>query len=131
MSKDYSADDIVVLSGLEAVRKNPWMYVGSVSEAGSQQLLYELVYNSVDETLAGACTRIRVTLGADYCRVEDDGRGIPTEIHLGEGVSACEVVLTTLHSGSKFSRGSYRFSAGLHGVGLSCVNALSERLKVE
>ena len=131
MSKDYSADDIVVLSGLEAVRKNPWMYVGSVSEAGVHQLLSELVYNSVDEALAGACKRIRVTLGADSCRVEDDGRGIPTEIHPGEGVSACEVVMTKLHSGSKFSRGSYRFSAGLHGVGLSCVNALSERLTVE
>ncbi len=130
MSKSYSADDIVVLSGLEAVRKNPWMYVGSVSEAGSQQLLRELVYNSVDEALAGACSQISVTLGPGSCRVEDDGRGIPTEIHPGEGVSACEVVLTKLHSGSKFSRGSYRFSAGLHGVGLSCVNALSERLKV-
>ena len=131
MNKDYSADDIVVLSGLEAVRKNPWMYVGSVSEAGSQQLLHELVYNSVDEALAGACRKIRVTLGSDECQVEDDGRGIPTEIHPEEGVSACEVVLTKLHSGSKFSRGSYRFSAGLHGVGLSCVNALSERLTVE
>ncbi|MFI5348821.1 MAG: methyltransferase domain-containing protein [Elusimicrobiota bacterium] len=131
MSKDYSADDIVVLSGLEAVRKNPWMYVGSVSEAGTQQLLNELVYNSVDEALAGECSRIRVVLGADHCRVEDDGRGIPTEIHPGEGVSACEVVLTKLHSGSKFSRDAYRFSAGLHGVGLSCVNALSERLTVE
>ena len=131
MSKGYSADDIVVLSGLEAVRKNPWMYVGAVSEAGAHQLLYELVYNSVDEALAGACWKIKVTLGKDFCRVEDDGRGIPTEIHLGEGVSACEVVLTKLHSGSKFSRGSYRFSAGLHGVGLSCVNALSDRLSIE
>jgi DNA gyrase subunit B len=131
MSEGYSADDIVVLSGLDAVRKNPWMYVGSVSDAGAQQLLSELVYNSVDEALAGACTKIRVTLGADECRVEDDGRGIPTETHPGEGVSACEVVLTKLHSGSKFSRDSYRFSAGLHGVGLSCVNALSERLSVE
>ncbi|MFI5361133.1 MAG: methyltransferase domain-containing protein [Elusimicrobiota bacterium] len=131
MSEGYPADDIVVLSGLEAVRKNPWMYVGSVSAAGSEQLLRELVYNSVDEALAGACKRILVTLDEDHARVEDDGRGIPTELHRGEGVSACEVVLTKLHSGSKFSRGAYRFSAGLHGVGLSCVNALSRRLTVE
>jgi DNA gyrase subunit B len=131
MSSGYSAGDIVVLSGLEAVRKNPWMYVGSVAEAGAEQLLHELVYNSVDEALAGACTRVAVALGKDGCRVEDDGRGIPTEIHPGEGVSAAEVVLTKLHSGSKFSRGSYRFSAGLHGVGLSCVNALSEKLSLE
>ncbi|MBU2574735.1 MAG: methyltransferase domain-containing protein [Elusimicrobia bacterium] len=131
MSKDYSAREIVVLSGLEAVRKNPWMYVGSVSEAGCHQLLWELVYNSVDEALSGACSKIGVTLGADHCRVEDDGRGIPTELHPAEGVSACEVVFTKLHSGSKFFRDSYRFSAGLHGLGLSCVNALSERLTVE
>jgi DNA gyrase subunit B len=131
MSKNYSVRDIVVLSGLEAVRKNPWMYVGSVSEAGYHQLLWELVYNSVDEALSGACSKIAVTLWDDHCRVEDDGRGIPTEIHPGEGISACEVVLTRLHSGSKFSRASYRFSAGLHGLGLSCVNALSGKLKVE
>jgi DNA gyrase subunit B len=131
MSKNYSARDIVVLSGLEAVRQNPWMYVGSVSEAGYHQLLWELVYNSVDEALAGACSKVRVTLASDHCVVEDDGRGIPTEVLPGEGVSACEVVLTKLHSGSKFSRASYRFSAGLHGLGLSCVNALSERLTVE
>jgi DNA gyrase subunit B len=130
MSKSYSSRDIVVLSGLEAIRKNPWMYVGSVSESGAHQLLWELVYNSVDEALAGACTKISVTLGAGSCRVEDDGRGIPTETHPAEGVSACEVVLTRLHSGSKFSRDAYRFSAGLHGLGLSCVNALSERLEV-
>lgn len=131
MSKNYSVRDIIVLSGLEAVRKNPWMYVGSVSEAGYHQLLWELVYNSVDEALAGACSKIGVTLADDHCAVEDNGRGIPTEIHPGEGVSACEVVLTKLHSGSKFSRDSYRFSAGLHGLGLSCVNALSERLTAE
>ncbi len=131
MSKAYSARDIVVLSGLEAVRKNPWMYVGSVSETGFHQLFYELVYNSVDEALSGACSRIGVTLGADHCRVEDDGRGIPTEPHPTEGIPACEVVMTKLHSGSKFSRVAYRFSAGLHGVGLSCVNALSRRLTVE
>jgi DNA gyrase subunit B len=107
------------------------MYVGSVAEAGYHQMLWELVYNSVDEALAGACTRISVTLGAGQCTVEDDGRGIPTDLHPAEGVSACEVVLTRLHSGSKFSRASYRFSAGLHGLGLSCVNALSERLTVE
>ncbi|MFH1618481.1 MAG: methyltransferase domain-containing protein [bacterium] len=144
MSRDYSAHDIVVLSGLEAVRKNPWMYVGSVSEAGFHQLLCELVYNSVDEAFSGACSKIVVTLGTDYCSVEDDGRGIPTDIHPTEGVSACEVVLTRLHSGCKFFRDSFdsaqdgklvepsfRFSAGLHGVGLSCVNALSEWLRVE
>ena len=131
MSKAYSAGDIVVLSGLEAIRKNPWMYVGSVSEAGAHQLLWELVYNSVDEALAGACSKISVTPGPGFCKVEDDGRGIPTELHPAEGVSACEVVLTKLHSGSKFFRDAYRFSAGLHGLGLSCVNALSKRLTVE
>ncbi len=131
MTTRYSAGDIVVLSGLEAVRKNPWMYVGAVSDDGAHQLLYELVYNSVDEVLAGACSKVSVTLGRNHCRVEDDGRGIPTEIHPGEGVPAAEVVLTKLHSGSKFSRKSYRFSAGLHGVGLSCVNALSDRLAVD
>jgi len=131
MSKAYSAGDIVVLSGLEAIRKNPWMYVGSVSEAGAHQLLWELVYNSVDEALAGACSKISVTPGPGFCKVEDDGRGIPTELHPAEGVSACEVVLTKLHSGSKFFRDAYRFSAGLHGLGLSCVNALSERLTAE
>lgn len=130
MTTRYSANDIVVLSGLEAVRKNPWMYVGAVSEDGAHQLLYELVYNSVDEVLAGSSAKITVVLGKNICRVEDDGRGIPTEIHPQEGVSAAEVVLTRLHSGSKFSRKSYRFSAGLHGVGLSCVNALSSRLAV-
>ncbi len=131
MRKRYSADDIVVLSGLEAVRKNPWMYVGAVSETGAHQLLHELVYNSVDEALAGGCSKIEVTLGRRLCRVEDDGRGIPVELHPQEGIPAAEVVLTKLHSGSKFSRRSYRFSAGLHGVGLSCVNALSERLALE
>ncbi|OGR95371.1 MAG: hypothetical protein A2V88_03290 [Elusimicrobia bacterium RBG_16_66_12] len=129
--KDFAASDIVVLSGLEAVRRNPWMYVGSVSQAGVHQLLCELVYNSVDEALAGACSRIEVALGKDRCAVKDDGRGIPTELHPKEGIPACEVALTRLHSGSKFSRNSHGFSAGLHGVGLSCVNALSDRLKVE
>ena len=131
MTDDLNARDIVVLSGLEAVRKNPWMYIGSVSDAGAQHLLHELVFNSVDEALAGACTRVAVTLGAEVCRADDDGRGIPTEILAAEGLPACEVVLTKLHSGSKFSRETNRFSSGLHGVGLSCVNALSERLKVE
>lgn len=131
MTERYTADDIVVLSGLEAVRKNPWMYIGSVSAAGAHQLLHELVHNSVDEALAGHCTKIVVTLGPDFCRVDDDGRGIPTEPHPTEGISACEVVLTKLHSGSKFTRSSNRFSSGLHGVGLSCVNALSSWLTVE
>jgi DNA gyrase subunit B len=125
------AEDVVVLSGLEAVRRNPWMYIGSVTADGAHQLLRELVYNSVDEALAGAATRIAVTLGKDFCRVEDDGRGIPTELHAAEGVSAAEVVLTRLHSGTKFARVANRFSAGLHGVGLSCVNALSSWLEVE
>lgn len=131
MTERYTAEDIVVLSGLEAVRKNPWMYIGSVSAAGAHQLLHELVHNCVDEALAGHCTKVVVTLGPDFCRVEDDGRGIPTEPHPTEGISACEVVLTKLHSGSKFTRGSNRFSSGLHGVGLSCVNALSQWLTVE
>ncbi len=131
MPDGLSAGDVVVLSGLEAVRRNPWMYIGAVSSEGAHQLLRELVHNAVDEALAGACSRIVVTLGTDHCRVEDDGRGIPVELHPTEGVSACEVVLTRLHSGTKFERGTGRYSAGLHGVGLSCVNALSSWLKIE
>ncbi len=131
MRPRHSARDIVVLSGLEAVRKNPWMYVGAVSAAGAHQLLFELVYNSVDEALAAGGSRIDVTLGGDRCRVADDGRGIPVEMHPHEGIAAAEVVLTKLHSGSKFSRTANRFAAGLHGVGLSCVNALSEWLSIE
>jgi DNA gyrase subunit B len=127
----YSAKDIVVLSGLEAVRRNPWMYVGAVSEEGAYQLLRELVYNAVDEAAAGGGKRISVTLDKASARVEDDGRGIPTEVHPTEGVSAAEVALTRLHAGSKFARKADRFSAGLHGVGLSCVNALSEKLRLE
>jgi DNA gyrase subunit B len=126
-----SASDIVVLSGLEAVRKNPWMYVGSVSDAGAHQLLFELIYNSVDEIHAGGGSRVSVTLAGRSARVEDDGRGLPTEVHPREGVPAAEVALTRLHSGSKFSRKADRFSAGLHGLGLSCVNALSARLAVD
>lgn len=125
------SNEIVVLSEVEAVRKNPGMYIGSVSDDGVHHLLQELVHNALDEAAMGSCSRIRVTLGGDHCEVEDDGRGIPTGIHPTEGVSSCEVALTRLHSGSKFSKAGNQFTAGLHGVGLSCVNALSSRLYVE
>ncbi len=131
MARPNRASEIQVLPGLEAVRKNPWMYVGSVFADGAHQLLFEVIYNGVDEALAGACSRIDVSLSGQSARVSDDGRGIPTERHPTAGIPASEVVFTTLHSGSKFSRRWPRFSAGLHGVGLSCVNALSKSLRVE
>ncbi len=128
----YNAASIAVLSGLEAVRKNPGMYVGSTGAEGLHQLAYEVLYNSIDEFLAGHSSRIDVALEKDgSCVVEDDGRGIPVEIHPAAQRPASEVVFTTLHSGGKFAPGAYRRSAGIHGVGLACVNALSKWVELE